>query len=186
MKKLKVVILSLFTLVLGTVLCACCNFKDAKASFSQSELVLSANAKQETDLDEYLSVEGVSKSEIELKFNDSSLFSVNGHKIKALPSAAGQESYVYAMYKNNSLASMKIVVTSPFDAPENFNVDESGSILSDEGLLTWDAVSTFYANEKQPTLAKQYSVTGQWVGHDDISATVTSPAYQLPGVGQFS
>ena len=186
MKKLKVVILSLFTLVLGTVLCACCSFKDAKASFSKEELVLSANATQEEDLDKYLSVEGISKADVELKFNDSSLFSVNGHKIKALPSAAGQTSYVYAMYKNNSLASMRIVVTSPFDKPENFNVNENGTLLSNDGLLTWDAVSTFYANEKTPTLAQQYSVSGQWLDHDDISATVDTNSYQLPGVGQFN
>ena len=80
MKKISLVLLSVFTLVFGSMLTAC-NFKDVKATFSQEEVVMSLN--EQIDLKDFLTVDQLKTSEVDFKFSNPSLFEYENLKITA-------------------------------------------------------------------------------------------------------
>lgn len=183
MKKINVILMSLLTIVLSGFLVAC-TLKDAKASFSQSEVVVSLG--DSINLEDYLKTEGVETNEISLKFSNPSLFSINGKQIVA---KASGRSYVYATYKSNSLSSMQIVVRKKFDAPSEFSLSESG-------LLSWNVVSSYFENEKTPTKASSYKIEGTCKIYDSsnpetvketkiINKTEQTNSFQLTDKGVY-
>ena len=121
-----------------------------EAKFICGEIVLSAAENESKDLNDYLEVVAIDKKDIEYKFSNPELFEINGSEIIAKNTGS---SFVYATYQSNSLDSMKIVVSKPFSQPKNFVLDESG-------LLTWDPVYEFYANDTAPTFASGYWIEG--------------------------
>ncbi len=147
MKKLSLILMSVLTIAMGSVL-ASCSFKSPQASFSQSEVLLSVN--ESINLQDYLSVSGVEKTDISFQPSNTSILQVQGDSALAISSG---RTNIYATYQNNSLASMQVVVKKQFDSPKNFSLDESG-------VLTWDVVSGFFENEQNPTLAQSYVVEG--------------------------
>lgn len=184
MKKYGFVLMSVLTLLLGGFLAAC-TFKNAEATFSQSEVVVSLN--DTINLDDYLNVKSISKNEVSYRFSNSSLFQVQGRNVVA--NASGK-SYVYATYQNNSLSSMQIVVRKKFLAPTNFSLSESG-------VLSWNAISSFYENETTPTKAQSYKVEGQCVVYSStepsvveetitINNTVSTNSFQLSNFGVYT
>ncbi|MBP3431951.1 MAG: hypothetical protein J6K39_03770 [Clostridia bacterium] len=173
MKKFNIVLMSLLTIVLSSVLAAC-SFKKVEATFDSSEVTLSFG--ESLNLDDHLSVQSVEKNEIVYHFSDSSLFDIVGRSVKAKKTG---KSFVYATYEGNSLDSMELVVTKPFETPKNFSVDASG-------LLTWDAVSAFYGNESGPTTAT-YWIQGKKITYSktDPSKAVITPINEPCNANSF-
>ncbi len=150
MKKLSLILFSIFTLCIGGFLSAC-SFKTVSASFTQEEVVRESG--KPIVLDDFLTVEGAEKKEIEFKLSDKSLFEVqNGGRVLVAKEEPGS-TYVHALYEKNVLASMKLVIMQRFDAPTNFAV-------SDDGVLSWDKVYGFYENSENKTDASKYIITG--------------------------
>ena len=73
MKKFRIALMSIFTLLLGSVLVGC-NFKKPEINFSEDQVYVSAG--QSIDLKKYLNVNEADISEIKFKFEDSSLFQI--------------------------------------------------------------------------------------------------------------
>ena len=175
MKKISFVFVTMMTVLLSGILMAC-SLKDAEANFSQEELVLSIG--QTLDLDDYLTVKGIEKNEVSYLFSDSSIFKEENDSLKA--NKAGK-SIVYATYKNNSLASMRLVVKKQFSAPTNFSVSESG-------LVSWGVVSDYFEDDANATVAASYTVTGTYVPMDEdgnyldeiqVNEVVDTNSYQI-------
>lgn len=148
MKKLRVFIMSIFVLALGTFLVAC-DLKKPEATFDKKEIVVSVNAS--ISLDEYLSVKGVEKKNITFKLERPELFDFDGRTL--IVGNKSGKSYVHALYKKNILSSMQIVIKDKFNAPV---IPENH--LSSEGVFSWNAVSALYGNEV--VSASQYRVQG--------------------------
>jgi len=176
--------MSFLTIVLSSLLFAC-TFKNVEANFDVEEIVVSVN--DSIDINSHLTVEGVAREEVSLKFSNSSLFEINGNVVTAKSTG---KSFVYATYKNNSIASMQIVVRKNFDAPTNFKMNENG-------LVSWNAVSSFYENEKEPTVAQKYVVEGVRITYDkqdpsivlereEFVEIVVGNSFQLPNVGEYN
>lgn len=184
MKKFNILLMSILTIVLSSVLVAC-SFKKAEASFSQNEIVISLG--EETNLDDYLKVVGIDKEEVTYKFSNSSVVSLQGRSAKAQSSG---RTYVYATYQNNSLASMQIVVRKNFSTPTDF-------ALSESGLLTWGAVSGYFENEQNPTVAQNYVLKGTCTKYStedpsvvedvvELNSVLNNNSYQLTDYGVYS
>ena len=148
MKKFSIVFMSICVTFLATLFCAC-SFKKPEAQFSKTEHIVSIG--EQIDLDEYLQLTGVSKTELTYRFSDSSLFEVDGHKIKA---KASGKSKVYAFYEESNLASMQVVVRKQFDAPN--------SIRFEDGNLVWNTVTGWYEGEALHTVASSYTVEWEY------------------------
>ena len=183
MKKISLVLLSVFTLVFGSMLTAC-NFKDVKATFSQEEVVMSLN--EQIDLKDFLTVDQLKTSEVDFKFSNPSLFEYENLKITAVASGI---SNVYATYKNNSLASMRIVVKKQFDAPKNFEVNDN--------VLQWNVPIGFIENDLTPTKPTSYLVEGECkifsptdpeeiVKVVQINQTLNTNSFELTDGGQYT
>ncbi len=150
MKKFSIVFMSICVTLLATLFCAC-SFKKPEAQFSENERIVSIG--EQIDLDEYLQITGVSKDELTYRFSDSSLFEINGHKIKA---KASGKSKVYAFYEESNLTSMQVVVRKQFDAPS--------SIRFADGNLVWNTVTGWYEGEATHTVASSYTVEWDYNG----------------------
>ncbi len=183
MKKLKIFIMSIFMLTLGTVLMAC-DFKKPEATFDKKEIVISIN--DSISLDEYLSVKKVEKKSITYKLENPDLFDFDGKTLTAVKSG---KSYVHATYKKNVLASMQIVVRTQFTSPTF-----SDSPLSSDGVFSWNPVYSYFngqvvsANEyKVEGFCTVYSATDPSVVTDtvQINETVASTSYALSRSGVY-
>lgn len=166
MKKFRIVLMSAFMLMLGTFLVAC-DFKNPEASFSNNELVVSID--ENINLDDYLSVKEISKDSIEYKLENSSMFEVEQRTLVA--KEAGK-SYVYAVYQNNILASMQIVVKNKFPSPTF-----SSEPLSEDGVLTWEPVFAYYDQNLVTPL--QYRVEGECVVYSADDPSVVTDRIQI-------
>ena len=184
MKKFSLVLMSVLTILLSSVLVAC-SFKKAEASFSQNEVVVSLG--ESVSLDDYLNVVGVNKNDVVYKFSNPSVVSLENRVATAESSG---KTNVYATYQNNSLASMQIVVRKIFSTPTDFS-------LSETGLLTWSAVSGYFENEQNPTVAPHYVLEGTCTEYSvddpsvvenvlEINTVVDSNSYQLTEHGVYS
>lgn len=184
MKKFNFVVLSILTVVLSSVLMAC-SFKSPGASFSKNEVVVSLD--EALNLDDYLTVEGVSKTEISYQFSNADILSTENNR-QFVANKSGKTK-VYATYKNNSLASMQIVVRKVFSVPTSFS-------LSETGQLSWNTVFGYFENEEQPTIADSYVVSGTFTSYKKdnpdevdktktINETVTTNSYQLTDYGVY-
>ncbi len=179
MKKFGIATLSVLTLMLGFVLVGC-SFKDPKVSFSQSEVLISVE--ESLDLEEYISLEGVSIDEISFHASNS-LIEIDD---KTVVGVSYGKSYVYAMYDNSCLATLQVVVKKPFDSPE-LSIDENY-------LLSWNVVSGIFDGEV--TVATQYLIEGTYTAYDDNGNSLTpvaieiiitdSNSYQLVDEGDYS
>lgn len=156
MKKLRIFMMSIFVLALGTFLVAC-DLKKPEVTFDKKEIVVSVH--ESISLDEYLSVKGVEKKNVTFKLENPDLLSLDGRTLVAGDKSG--KSYVHALYKKNILASMQIVIKDKFKAPTF-----SDNPLSNDGVFSWNPVSAFYGNEVVPAI--QYKVEG--------TCTVYSPA----------
>jgi hypothetical protein len=125
MKKFRIALMSIFTLLIGSVLVGC-NFKKPEIDFSKEQVYISAG--EEVDLRGLLNVKEVDAKDVGFRFEDSSLFQVSEGKIKA-KSRSG-ESYVYATYNNDVFASIKVFVKQKFSTPKNFSITEIGFFLN--------------------------------------------------------
>lgn len=184
MKKLKVFIMSIFILTLGTVLMAC-DLKKPEATFDKREIVVSVNAT--ISLDEYLSVKGVDKKDITFKLERPELFDLEGRTL--IVGGRSGKSYVHALYKKNILSSMQIVIKEKFNAP---TFPESP--LGNDGVFTWNAVSSYYGNEI--VKAEMYRVKGECIVYspsdpsvvvetEEIDETVTTNSFKLTKSGVY-
>ncbi|MGN1201604.1 MAG: hypothetical protein ACI4R8_05080 [Candidatus Caccovivens sp.] len=147
MKKINIVIMSMLTLILSGVLMAC-TFKKPEAEFSQEEIVLSVG--ETVDLDQYLSVKEIEKTDLSIVVAKADLFDVDGHKITAQQSG---RSDVYAFYQKNILSSVSIVVRKAFEAPTHFE-------FSQKGVISWNVPVSYFENEKEPTTPQEYLIQG--------------------------
>ncbi len=152
MKKIYLVLISIFTLALSSVLAAC-TFKEAKASFSQEQILFDTTETQEINLDDFFNVENVDKAEFRFVCSDQAPFTISGHNVLAKAGESGR-GFVNALYKGNNLAKTEVVVMKKFSAPNNVRWDE-------KGFVTWDAVSGMFDGETTLTSATQFLVRGQ-------------------------
>ncbi len=154
MKKINIILMSVFTIVLSTVL-ASCSLKKIEASFLVEEVAISLD--ETINLENYVSVQGVDLDDVNYLVSDSSILNVEGSILSA--NSVGI-SYVYVTYDNNNLASMKVVVKQRFSTPTNITVSESG-------VLSWDVVSGIYLNSTEITYANSYYVVGEYYSVDE-------------------
>lgn len=184
MKKLRIFMMSIFVLALGTFLVAC-DLKKPEVSFDKKEIVLSVN--ESISLDEFLSVKGVEKKSITFKLENPDLFDFDGRTLIAGDKSG--KSYVHALYKKNILSSMQIVIKDKFNAPTF-----SDTPLSSDGVFSWNAVSSYYGNEVVP--ATQYKVQGTCVVYSandpshvvetiQINETVSQTSFALSRNGVY-
>jgi hypothetical protein len=145
--------------MLGTFLVAC-DFKTSQAFFEEDEIVVSVGDR--ITLDKYLSTKNVEKSQLTYKFEDSSLFDVEGRELVATKSG---RSYVHAMLKNNILCSMQIVVKSNFAAPTFSN-----SPLSSDGVFSWNSVLSYYDGVKVQATSYRVEGTKKVYSTTDVAA----------------
>lgn len=154
MKKVSFIVL----LLLSTIgLVACNSASNIKGEFLNNEYVLSLNDVK--DFYDEFSVEGVDKEKISLVSSNSNILSTeDGKEFKA--SSSGK-AYVFAKYKNKTVAKAKVNVRYKLSSPQNFN-------LSSEGVLSWD--NSFAVIDGQRVEASAYKVEiGQIV---DIASEV--------------
>ena len=175
MKKISFVFVTMLTFLLSGILMAC-SLKDAEANFSKEEHLVSVG--DPLNLDDYLNVKGIEKDEVSYLFSSSSMIQDDNGVLKAKESG---KCIVYAVYQNNSLASMKLVVKKTFASPKNFT-------LSEGGLLSWGVVSDYFEDDDAPTKARSYSINGTFNEKDSegneskpvqVKDTVNSNSYQL-------
>ena len=145
MKKINILLVSIFTVLVGTFLSAC-NFKTESASFTQDEISVSVG--DEINLADYIEAKEVDKNDITFKFSNSALFSQNSSVLTA--NNFGQ-SVVYATYDGNTLDSMRIVVRKPFEQVTNITMD-------DLGLVTWNNVVDKFDETENFTSPSQYKI----------------------------
>ncbi len=182
MKKFRIALMSIFTLLLGSVLVGC-NFKKPEIDFSEDQVYVSAG--QSIDLKKYLNVKEADISEIKFKFEDSSLFQIDGDQIKTKNKSG--ESYVYATYNDNIFASIKVYIKQKFSTPKNFSI-------SDTGLISWDKSFAIYSSASEPTFASSYKIYGTFTAYEDGQATeaaafdetTTSNSFQLQNEGIYN
>lgn len=175
MKKFGFVMLSIFTVVLGSFLTAC-NFKKVEVSFTQSEVVFSQG--QTFDMNQIVKVKETSSSKISYRVSNPDMFEIDGSKLTAKDVSG--KSFVYAMFEGNSLASTELIVKKPFDCPKNFVVDGNG-------LLSWDLVSDTFADESLPTYARNFKIEGKHIVKSEseedtvltVNETVSTNKFQL-------
>ncbi len=156
MKKLNLILLSVFTLMLSGVLMAC-SFKKVEAKFTETEVAVSAGGS--IVLDDYLQVTGVDKLGVKYQISNTSLFTVTDRVATPVGNAYGKTN-VMAVHDKSSLASMQLVIKKPFDAPANFRADKDGNLL-------WDAVVEYFDGETTPTAAEEYIVSGTFTSYAD-------------------
>ncbi len=182
MKKFRIALMSIFTLLLGSVLVGC-NFKKPEIDFSKEQVYISAG--EEVDLRGLLNVKEVDAKDVRFRFEDSSLFQVSEGKIKA-KSRSG-ESYVYATYNNDVFASIKVFVKQKFSTPKNFSMNENG-------LISWDKSLAIYSSETTPTFASSYRVYGTYTSYtggqenepETFEVFSNTNSYQLENEGVYN
>ena len=184
MKKLRFLVVSIFALLVSAIFSAC-TFKTQKATFVQHEELVSIE--EAIDLNDYVEVENILKSDIVYKMANPRIAQIEGSVLTGL--SAGS-SFVYATKGNNTLASMNIVVKDKFAAPTNISINSTG-------LISWDAVSAVYGNSSEPTIAREYTIsgtlktyspeTGALISTDAINTTVKNgqTSYQLTTHGVY-
>lgn len=153
MKKFRFLAVSIFALLMGVIFSAC-EFKTPKAVFEKQEELVSIE--ETIDLNDYITVENILKSDIVYKMANPAIAQIEGSVLKGLTPG---ESFVYATKGKNTLAAMNIVVKERFATPANF-------MMSSTGLLSWDAVSAVYGNSGEPTIAREYTITGTLKTYD--------------------
>ena len=178
MKKISLGIVSVFTLLLCTLLSAC-GFKEPSAKFSQEEIFLSIG--QSINLDDYLSLKEVDFDEIDFKFSDSSFVTLENSSLT--PTNFGQ-TMVYAQTDGNTLAKMRIIVKKPFEKITSLYMDDNGLVTWNKVVDKFDAVEDFvspsnyelkisYTNEDDSTKNREYT------------EQVSGNTYQLEEEGRY-
>ncbi len=184
MKKLKIFIMSLCVITLGTFLAAC-NLKQPEATFEKKEVVVSIN--DSLSFDEFLTVKEIEKKDVSFKLENPDLFDFDGRSAVARKSG---KSYVHALYKKNILSSMQIVVRTNFTAPTF-----SDNPLSSEGVFSWNPVFGYYDN--QVISASTYKIEGVCTVYSasdpsvvtetvEIDETVSGTSYKLTQNGVYN
>ncbi len=130
MKKMRsfllILVLALFTLT------ACQNAETPKAIFSKDEFVLSLN--ETINFYDYLKLENVDASQVELNFVDDSLFNVDlNYSYTAVKSGRTQ---LQVLHNQNLLGYANVIVKQKFSQPDEIAVDEFGQ-------LTWNKSVAF-------------------------------------------
>jgi len=188
MKKLNLILVSIFALFAGVVFSAC--DKDSiKVDFAQEELISSVG--EEIKLDDLVSVKGVSKNSIEFKVAKSTAFDFDSETKILKAKESGFSSYVYATYKGNILDSMNVVIKTSFSTPDvqTFNFENN--------YLSWNKVADYFENSQTATQADKYLVEGtltkyapgnpdQQIGVEEISEEVNENKYALTQSGRYS
>ena len=178
MKKFNIVLVSIFTIILGTVLSSC-GFKQPSVNFTEDEILISVG--QGIELKDYLSVSEVDTDDVQFAFSNSSFFTMDNSYLT--PNAYGQTN-VYALVDGNTLDSMHIVVKKEFEKVENVTMD-------DNGLVTWNQVVDKFdetQNFVSPT-SYQVNVTYQNPNTNEsntYSEIVNSNSYQLTDEGRYT
>ena len=178
MKKFNIVLVSIFTIILGTVLSSC-GFKQPSVNFTEDEILISIG--QGIDLKDYLSVSEVDADDVQFAFSNSSFFTMDNSYLT--PNAYGQTN-VYALVDGNTLDSMHIVVKKQFEKVENVTMD-------DNGLVTWNQVVDKFDETQDfvsPT-SYQVNVTYQNPNTNEsntYSEIVNSNSYQLTDEGRYT
>lgn len=128
-KKIGLFVLSIFAVLLTTVLSAC-GPKGASVTFSQAEYVFFVNTAEEEVIDFSTLVEstnGVSVQDLTFSFSDSnspnSLFSASENSATKFVAQHSGRCVVYAMSGANVVGSAKVVVGRPFAAPQDFAIN---------------------------------------------------------------
>ena len=143
MKKVSFIVLMLFSAI---CLSACNSPSNIKGEFLSKEYVLSLE--EVKDFYDEFSVEGVDKEKVSLVSSDHNVLStLDGKVFKA--SKSGQ-TYIFAKYKDKTVAKAKVNVRYKLATPQNFN-------LSDEGVLSWD--SSFVVMNGNKVEASSYQVS---------------------------
>lgn len=178
MKKINILLVSIFTVLVGTFLSAC-NFKTESASFTQDEISVSVG--DEINLADYIEAKEVDKNDITFKFSNSALFLQNSSVLTA--NSFGQ-SVVYATYDGNTLDSMRIVVRKPFEQVTNITMD-------DLGLVTWNNVVDKFDETENFTSPSQYKIHFSYVNMDtqetrEYDEFVNTNSYQLVENGRYT
>lgn len=178
MKKLSLVFVAVFTLFCGVFISAC-NFKSPRATFSEDVVMISQN--EQINLDDYLSVRDIDKSEIEYRFSSSEFFSREGNTLT--PTTYGQ-TMVYATYEGNSLDSFLFVVKKPLEQVANI-------VMDDTGLVTWNAVIDKFDETEDFVTASNYHLNIHFFNEDenverDFEFSASTNSYQLTEYGRYT
>ena len=178
MKKFNIAIVTIFTIILGTVLSAC-GFKQPSANFSNEEIFLSVG--QSINLLDYLTVAEYDKENTEFKFSNSSFFTIDGNTLTA--QTYGQAN-VYASFEGNTLDSMHIVVKKPFEQVENIQMD-------DNGLVTWNNVVDKFDETQDFTSPSSYQINITYLNPTTNETTiviesVNTNSYNLTEEGRYT
>ncbi len=171
MKKFNIVLVSIFSILLGTLLSAC-NFKTPSATFTQDEIFISAG--EEIDLKNYLTFSEISFDDVEFSFSSSTFFELNGSVI--IPNTYGQAN-VYVRYNQNTLDSLHIVVRKQFEQVDNIQMD-------DDGLVTWNQVVDKFDETQSFVSPTQYQINITYTDPETndesyFSRTVSENSYNL-------
>lgn len=186
MKKFNLVLMSIFTLVISSVLAAC-NFKDVKVTFSQGQVAFDQT--ENVNLDDFLKVENADLADFQISLSNPAVFNLSGHTISAKSGMFGR-GYAYATYRGNSLAQIEVVARKKFDIPKNI-------VWDDKGFVTWDTVSGIFEGESVPTSATQFLVQGERRTRLDeglgevaqsfpINQVVQTRSFALTEVGEYA
>lgn len=159
MKKLSLVLISIFSVLLCTFLTAC--GKNVEVKFEKSEYILAID--DTLNLNDIISIKNGDKKDVDFKFSNPLLFDVENKVAKAKASGDG---YIHAYFKSQNLASVHVVVQEEFSAPTGFNIDKNEVLDSQGDALSWQAVSGAMAGQVQ--VAKEYLIEGTCDG-DPIS-----------------
>lgn len=174
MKKSSFVVL----LALSAVCLSACNSPSSvKGEFLNNEYILSLEDVK--DFYDELQVKGVDKDKIILSSSNTKILkSTNGEDFKALSSG---KAYIFAKYKNKTVAKVKVNVKYQLSSPQNFN-------LSTDGVLTWDKSSAVVDGKSYS--APEYKIeTAQIVELDDLnyeSQTITTNSIEFSKKASYS
>jgi len=175
MKKVSFIVLMLLSAV---CLVACNSPSTIEGEFLSKEYVLSLD--EVKDFYDEVKIKGIEKEKIILaSSNDKILSSDDGKEFKAISSG---KAYIFAKYKNKTVAKAKVNVKYKLSSPQNF-------ALSEEGILTWDKSYAVINGEK--ILASEYKVeVGQIV---DMASEIeyqqqiiSEPTITLPKKASYS
>ncbi len=174
MKRFCAVLMSVFMLALSGMLMAC-SLKKVEANFVQDEVVVYlSNQDFVMDFGNLLNLKNAEKDEIGYRFSNDTLFEKVDGGFKAKKSGV---TTVYATFNKNSLASMKVVVAKPFEAPSNFKMEiQKDENNEDVAVITWDESFGMFetdTSQSDPTFAKAYIVEGQKILHNAENPDVT-------------
>lgn len=145
MKKIPYALLIAFS---AMCLTACNSSSSVNGKFLDKEYILSLE--EVKDFYDELEIKGVDKEKITLtSSNKNVLTSSNGEDFKAVSSG---RAYIFAKYKNKTVAKAKVNVKYKLSSPSNFNISE-------DGTLTWDKSYAIIDGEKitAPTYEFEYS-----------------------------